>query len=58
MCCRYRNDRYPQINYHDRELGINFKGWIYDKATTRELPAHEAFFQDDHRDHLEKYLTI
>lgn len=55
------NDRYPQIDYQGRELGVNLKGWIYDKATTRELPAHEAFevyrFLYDHRENLEKYLT-
>jgi len=54
------NDIYPEIRYDGRELGINFKGYIYDKATTKELPAHEAFavyrFLYDNRDRLEEYL--
>ena len=54
------NDRFPEIDYNGRQLGINFKGHIYDKATTEELPAHEAFavyrFLYDNRENLEKYL--
>jgi uncharacterized protein (DUF1697 family) len=54
------NDIYPEIHYQGKELGINFKGHIYDKATTQELPAHEAFgvyrFLYDNRNKLDKYL--
>jgi len=54
------NDRYPEIHYQGRTLGINLKGFIYDKATTEDLPAHEAFavyrFLYDNRDKLENYL--
>ncbi len=55
-----QNERYPEIDFHGQSLGINFKGWIYDKKTTEELPAHKAFevyrFLYDHEDELEKYL--
>lgn len=55
------NDIYPEIHYDNRELGINFKGHIYDKATTEELPAPEAFavyrFLYENRDRLDRYIS-
>ncbi len=54
------NDIYPEINYQNRVIGVNFKGHLYDKATTQELPAQEAFavyrFLYDNRNKLDKYL--
>ncbi len=56
------NEKYPEIYYNNKTLGINFKGWIYDKSTTKELPAQEAFevyrFLYENRDNLDKYLKI
>jgi len=55
------NEKYPEIDYHGRKLGINFKGWIYDKETTKSLPAHEAFevyrYLYARRDNLDKFVT-
>jgi|GEM_PF-1859770 len=54
------NDIYPEINYQGKTLGVNFKGHLYDKATTEELPAHEAFsvyrFLYDNKEKLDMYL--
>jgi hypothetical protein len=54
------NNIYPEIDYQGRKLGINLKGYIYDKATTQDLPAYEAFavyrFLYEKRDNLDKYL--
>lgn len=54
------NDIFPQVNYLDKELGINFKGHLYDKSTNKELPAHEAFavyrFLYENRKNLDKYI--
>ena len=53
-------DIYPEIRYKGRILGINLKGYIYDKTTAKDLPAHEAFavyrFLYDNRERLEEYL--
>ncbi len=53
-------DIYPEIRYKGKKLGINLKGYIYDKTTTKDLPAHEAFevyrFLYDNRERLEEYL--
>ncbi len=53
-------DIYPEIIYKGRMLGINLKGYIYDKTTAKDLPAHEAFevyrFLYDNRERLEEYL--
>lgn len=55
-----QNNVYPEIRYRGKTLGINFKGHIYDKETTNELPAHEAFgvyrFLYDNRKNLEEYI--
>jgi len=34
---------YPTFEYHERKLGIDFKGLLYDKKTTRILPREEAY---------------
>ncbi len=51
---------YPEVHYQDKILGVNFKGHLYDKATTEELPALEAFavyrFLYENRSKLDKYL--
>jgi hypothetical protein len=53
---------YPEITYKGRILGINFKGWIYDKGSNKSLPAYEAFevyrFLYEHRNEIEKYLKL
>jgi hypothetical protein len=55
------NGIYPQIEYKGRELGINFKGYIYDKATGKDLSATEAFkvyrFLYYNKDSLDKYIS-
>ena len=40
---KIKNNIYPEIIYKNQILGINTKGWIYDKETTLELSAKEAF---------------
>jgi len=56
------NDNYPTIAYHDKELGINLKGWIYDKKTSKSLPAYEAFavyrFLFEHKEDIDKYFIL
>ena len=34
---------YPKLNYKGKHIGVNFKGFLYDKATTNSLTANEAF---------------
>lgn len=34
---------YPEVHYKGRRIGANIKGFLYDKATTKSLPASEAF---------------
>ena len=34
---------YPELNYKGKHIGVNFKGFLYDKATTNSLTANEAF---------------
>ena len=34
---------YPEVVYKGRRIGANNKGFLYDKATTKSLPANEAF---------------
>lgn len=56
------DERYPEIDYFGQKLGINFKGWIYNKESTKALPAHEAFkvyrFLYKHKENLDKYIKI
>ena len=51
---------YPEIYYRGRTLGVNLKGYIYDKHTTADLSAQEAYevyrFLYDNRSNLEKYI--
>ena len=55
-------DNYPEIYYNNRVLGINFKGWIYDKENTKVLPAQEAFevykFLYNQRNNIDKFIKI
>ena len=50
-----QNDRFPEIHYQGRELGINFKGYIYDKATAEEWERAWVDFTYDLRKLVEKY---
>ena len=34
---------YPEVHYKGRRIGVNIKGFLYDKATTQSLKAQEAF---------------
>lgn len=34
---------YPTFDYKGRRLGIDFKGLLYDKSTSRIIPKKEAF---------------
>jgi hypothetical protein len=34
---------YPEVHYEGRRIGVNIKGFLYDKATTKSLKAYEAF---------------
>ena len=56
------NDIYPEIHFKSRILGINFKGYIYDKYTTKELTAQEAYevyrFLYDNQERLDDYFMI
>ena len=37
------NNVYPTFTYHGRDLGVDFKGLLYDKKTLKILPRDEAF---------------
>jgi hypothetical protein len=56
------DNRYPEIIYNGRALGINFKGWIYDKSDSKVLPAHEAFkvyrFLYENKKDINNYLNL
>ena len=53
---------YPEIYYQDKVFGINFKGWIYDKESTKVLPALKAFevyrFLYNQQENIDKFLKI
>jgi len=53
-------DIYPEINYFGQILGVNFKGFIYDKESTKTLPAHKAFqvyrYLYENQDNIERYI--
>lgn len=34
---------YPEVHYKGKRIGANLKGFLYDKVTTKSLPAQEAF---------------
>lgn len=34
---------YPTFIFKGRKLGVNFKGWLYDKQSTKPLSKQEAF---------------
>jgi len=34
---------YPEVHYKGKRVGVNIKGHLYDKATTKSLTAQEAF---------------
>jgi hypothetical protein len=38
-----QNNIYPEITYFHKKLGINFKGYLYDKQTQETLKKEEAF---------------
>ncbi len=52
---------YPEIYYKDKILGIDNRGYLYDKKTTNNLTARDAFevykFLFKKRDNLEKYIN-
>lgn len=37
------NNVYPTFTYMGRDLGVDFKGLLYDKKTSKILPKNEAF---------------
>ncbi len=41
-------DIYPEVHYEGRRIGVNIKGFLYDKATTKSLKAYEAFALYEH----------
>ncbi len=51
---------FPEVHYHNRRVGVNFKGHLYDKETTNVLPRIEAFalyeYYYEKRDQLESYI--
>ena len=54
------NNKFPEVNFNNQRLGVNYKGWIYDKETTLELPAKEAFkvyeYLYENRDNLDNLI--
>ncbi len=54
--------KYPEIYYQKRTLGINFKGWIYDKETSDVLPSYKAFevykFLYNQKENIDKFLKL
>jgi len=59
---KIKKNIYPEIIYKNQLLGINTKGWLYDKETTLELSAKEAFkvyeYLYENRDNLENLIKI
>ena len=37
------NNIYPTFRYYNKELGVDFKGLLYDKKTSKILPREEAY---------------
>jgi len=54
------NNKFPEISFNNQRLGINYKGWMYDKETTLELSAKEAFkvyeYLYENRDNLDNLI--
>ena len=36
-------DVYPELHYQNKRIGVNFKGLLYDKLTSKIVPKVEAF---------------
>jgi len=39
---------YPEVHYQGKRIGVNIKGFLYDKASTKSLKAYEAFALYEH----------
>lgn len=54
------NKIYPEVQYKGRRIGVNFKGYLYDKDTTNTLPKIEAFelyeYFYEKKDEIERYI--
>ena len=49
-------NHYPEVEYKGRVLGVNFKGLLYDKATSNLITTQEAFevYRYFYNEHLNK----
>ncbi len=43
MCCDVVNNKYPEVVYRGRKIGVDHKGYLYNKETSNTLPSKEAF---------------
>lgn len=34
---------YPELDYQGKRIGVNFKGFLYDKSTIKNVTSQEAF---------------
>ena len=52
-----QNNIYPTYHYENRKLGIDFKGWLYDKETTKYLTKEEAYkvYKHAYQVHLKEF---
>ncbi len=52
--------KYPEIYFKGKNYGINLRGFIYDKETSQDIPAKDAFeiyyFLYKNKKNLEKFI--
>lgn len=57
-----QENRYPEIHFEDKTIGLSNNGYLYDKETNQDLKAHQAYklyhFLYDNRDNLERYINF
>jgi len=53
---------YPELEYKGKRIGVNFKGFLYDKETTKSLAAFEAFkvyeYFYEKQESMERFIII
>ena len=57
-----QKELYPELNYKGKRIGVNFKGFLYDKATTNSLTANEAFevyeYFYEKREEIDEFIML
>jgi len=56
------NGVYPELEYKGKRIGVNFKGFLYDKETTNSLSANEAFavyeYFYEKKEKIERFIML